>query len=139
VDLSNAFSAGQAYVALSRVTDMKGLWMRHSLEAANVIVSAEVVAFHQRQLARQQQPLRGGAVSAMAAAPPKLTAEQLAKIQANKEAAIARRCAAAPPKLTAEQLAKIKANKEAAIARRCALRVARQQNHQVPAGPNCDT
>jgi glucan biosynthesis protein len=116
VDLSNAFSAGQAYVALSRVTDMKGLWMRHSLEAANVIVSAEVVAFHQRQLARQQQPLRGGAVSAMAAAPPKLTA-----------------------KLTAEQLAKIKANKEAAIARRCALRVARQQNHQVPAGPNCDT
>ena len=100
VDVGGAFSFGQAYVALSRVTGSAGLWMRRDLRPQDVSVSREVLQYHGYQPQQQTVTVsRGGGGSAPAAASPQqqpqpqpsLTPEQLARIAANREAALARR------------------------------------------------
>jgi len=103
VDVGGAFSFGQAYVALSRVTGSAGLWMRRDLRPQDVSVSREVLQYHGYQL-QTVTVSRGGGSAAATASPqqqphpqpqpqpqPSLTPEQLARIAANREAALARR------------------------------------------------
>ena len=103
VDVGGAFSFGQAYVALSRVTGSAGLWMRRDLRPQDVSVSREVLQYHGYQPQQQTVTVsRGGGSAPAAASPqqqpqpppqpqPSLTPEQLARIAANREAALARR------------------------------------------------
>ena len=97
VDVGGAFSFGQAYVALSRVTGSAGLWMRRDLRPQDVSVSREVLQYHGYQPQQQTVTVsRGGGGSAPAAASPQqqpqpppqpqpsLTPEQLARIAANR-------------------------------------------------------
>ena len=46
------FSAGQLYVALSRVREMKGLKLRRELQTNDVIVHEDVVKFHQEYISK---------------------------------------------------------------------------------------
>lgn len=46
IDLGKSFVAGQAYVALSRCTDMHGLVLKSKINAKNVFVDERIVAFH---------------------------------------------------------------------------------------------
>jgi ATP-dependent DNA helicase PIF1 len=100
VDVSGAFSYGQAYVALSRVTSTAGLWMRQNLRPQDVSVSSEVLRYHgydQRSMSTGSSAAAAAAPAAAAAAAaavtqqPGLTTEQQARIAANREAALARR------------------------------------------------
>jgi hypothetical protein len=99
VDVSGAFSYGQAYVALSRVTSTAGLWMRQNLRPQDVSVSSEVLRYHgydQRSMSTGSSAAAPAAAAAAAAAAavtqqPGLTTEQQARIAANREAALARR------------------------------------------------
>ena len=145
VQLANAFEYGQAYVALSRATDLQGLWLRGPpLEKSAVKAHPDVKKFY---AALEPPP------------PSSLTEEQRARIARNKAAAQAKRQPAfqarsappvpppvppvafqpasvaappedesprataaavvsAPPSLTDEQRARIARNKAAAQARR---------------------
>ena len=69
VDVGGAFSFGQAYVALSRVTGSAGLWMRRDLRPQDVSVSREVLQYHGYQ-PQTVTVSRGGGGSAAAAASP---------------------------------------------------------------------
>ena len=77
VQLANAFEYGQAYVALSRATDLQGLWLRGPpLEKGAVKAHPDVKKFY---AALEPPP------------PSSLTEEQRARIARNKAAAQAKR------------------------------------------------
>ena len=77
VQLANAFEYGQAYVALSRATDLQGLWLRGPpLEKGAVKAHPDVKKFY---AAFEPPP------------PSSLTEEQRARIARNKAAAQAKR------------------------------------------------
>ena len=77
VQLANAFEYGQAYVALSRATDLQGLWLRGPpLEKSAVKAHPDVKKFY---AALEPPP------------PSSLTEEQRARIARNKAAAQAKR------------------------------------------------
>ena len=68
VDVGGAFSFGQAYVALSRVTGSAGLWMRRDLRPQDVSVSREVLQYHGYQ-PQTVTVSRGGGSAAATASP----------------------------------------------------------------------
>lgn len=47
LDLGKTFAAGQAYVALSRCTDLEGMVLKSKISAKNIFVDPRIVAFHQ--------------------------------------------------------------------------------------------
>ena len=47
LDLGKTFAAGQAYVALSRCTDLNGMVLKSKISAKNIFVDPRIVAFHQ--------------------------------------------------------------------------------------------
>ncbi len=46
LDLGKTFAAGQAYVALSRCTDLNGMVLKSKISAKNIFVDPRIVAFH---------------------------------------------------------------------------------------------
>ena len=48
LSLTNTFDYGQAYVALSRVTDLQGLWLTKFIYANHIRANPEVLAFLSR-------------------------------------------------------------------------------------------
>jgi ATP-dependent exoDNAse (exonuclease V) alpha subunit len=58
IDLPYAFAHGQTYVALSRVTSLSGLILRHPLSARHVITDPTVISW----LALMRETSRGSAV-----------------------------------------------------------------------------
>eukprot|EP01052_Picozoa_sp_SAG31_P007498 SAG31_NODE_357_length_17115_cov_64.211801_10_plen_309_part_00 len=106
VDVSGAFAYGQAYVALSRVTDIAGLWMCQNLLPQYVRASPDVKQFYGLRVPtagiasagsmRNYGPADNGggngssigSVVTAAAAHPQLTPEQLARIRANRKKAM---------------------------------------------------
>jgi GTPase SAR1 family protein len=52
IDLGQTFVAGQAYVALSRCTDLEGLVLKSKINAKNIFVDERIVQFHREY--RQQ-------------------------------------------------------------------------------------
>lgn len=47
IDLGKSFAPGQAYVALSRCTDLDGLILKTKINARNIFVDPRIVAFHE--------------------------------------------------------------------------------------------
>lgn len=47
IDLGKSFAPGQAYVALSRCTDLEGLILKTKINARNIFVDPRIVAFHE--------------------------------------------------------------------------------------------
>ena len=46
LDISSTFEAGQAYVSLSRVKDIDGLWMEKPIRMSNILVSNRVQDYY---------------------------------------------------------------------------------------------
>lgn len=50
IDIGKSFAAGQAYVALSRCTDLEGLVLKSKIQAKNVFVDPRIVSFHKESV-----------------------------------------------------------------------------------------